>query len=260
LDFHVLRSHITKMLFVGASLTVVAVCPIPSSVAGQTAHHNARHEAKPSVFRAFFDEMIRKVRELAAADQVNQELRARVAELELMNQRLAYETLKNRESARVEENRKKNEAEGGRAASRTIASLEPSDAHILSKPPKEIFSAGVQAFGKGDHETAASAFLALAENKENTAYHRPQVFFLAGVSLFKMKNYKTAKTYFEKAAQSAEALGEQSDELAYAPRALAWLALAHNELGESDAKKNVLKNLIQNYPKSQEARRVNAGH
>lgn len=259
MDCRLLRTYKKFFLYAGVSLTVVAVCPVPSSFAG-AARTNAHVEtAKPNPLKVLWNEFLRKMHELAAADQLNEQLKARVAELEIMNQRLAYEALQAKEAKRVERLVLKSKEEGGKATSRTIASLQPADPKLLSKPPKAVFEAATAAFSKGDYETAASAFVSLASNSENAAYQRPQVFFMAAISLFKLENFKVSKVYLERTMQSAVALGEESDDLAYAPRAMAWLALVHEKLGDKQAKKQTIHELIQKYPKSVEARRLNSG-
>src|SRR5262249_50184204 len=123
---------------------------------------------------------------------------------------------------------------------------------MLASKPKAIFESASRAVAEGDFDSAAKGFMKLADSKENGAYQTPQTFFLAGYSLFKLRNYKLALKYLNDAARRAS-----DGDLAYAPRALAWVVLCHAKLGDKAASQRAARELLQKFPKSSEARRLN---
>lgn len=207
---------------------------------------------KDSALGDYFTSLGERLEQAAHLDQENELLRKKVAELQADRAKLEQADSERREQARASAMKHEAVAEGGVEASRTLASLKTADEHLLAKPPKAVFEQSLKAFADGDFETAAKALVFLADNGENDSFQTPQVFFLAGVSLYEVKNYKSALAYFARAQKDAG-----GDDLSYAPRALGWIALCHKKLGETAAEKKTVHELIQRYPKSKEARRLN---
>ena len=196
-----------------------------------------------------FREKLDNVRHL---DERNDELKRRVADLEIEVAHLENEYVSCREEKRAEKIKTEAKEEGGIESARTIASLDMPDESVLALPPREIFDKAIEAFNAGDHETAAKSLSFLVENSENDAFQRPRAFFLAGVSLFKVGDFKKAEGYLKKAESLATGA-----EAAYAPRALAWQSLCRSRLGDKAGERKKIRELIEKYPKSKEARRLN---
>ncbi|MBI3557443.1 MAG: tetratricopeptide repeat protein [Deltaproteobacteria bacterium] len=199
-------------------------------------------------YRAFEE----KLRQAAELDQDNEILRKRVAALESENGHLVDASFECREEIRANGLKADSVAEGGVETSRTIASLKTADPDLLKKTPKVIFDAAAEAFAKNDYETAGKAFVYLVDNSEDDAFQDAQTLYLTGVSLYKVGNYKRAVGYLEKAETHAKV-----EDLSYGPRALGWMALCQKKLGNTRAEKNTIRELIQKYPRSPEARRLN---
>lgn len=193
-----------------------------------------------------------KLEHMQSLDEHNAHLRKRTAELELENARLQDRFAECRENKRAETIKHEAKREGGSETSRTIASLNTADEALLSRPPKLIFDQALKAFNSNDFETSAKALSFLAMHPENDAFKTSETFYLAGVSLFKVSNFKKALWHFEQAHKHA-----QGDAISYAPRALGWIALCQAKLGDKPAEKATVRELIQKYPKSKEARRLN---
>jgi TolA-binding protein len=192
-----------------------------------------------------------KLDRAANLDRDNEELRTRAAELELANARLEAANYDCLESRRAELIKSDARREGGLEASRTIASLKLADETLLTRPPRTIFELASHALARGDFETAAKGFMHLADSHMD-GLQTPQTYFLAGYSLFKLRSYKKALNYLNEAARRA-----QGDDLAYAPRALAWVVLCHAKLGNKAESQRAAQDLLQRFPKSSEARRLN---
>jgi len=202
--------------------------------------------------RAAYEAFNNKLSEAAHVDEQNEILRRRVAALEAENNDLKARTSSSREEARADTIKAAAVAEGGVPTARTIASLRLSDGASMAHPPKVVFEEAVKAFASGDYETSGRALATLIDNSESDDFHTAQAYFLAGVSLYQVGNYKRALQYLSR----ADAAAKQDDE-AYAPRALAWKALCYRKLGEARSENDAIRELIQRYPKSQEARRLN---
>jgi TolA-binding protein len=203
-------------------------------------------------FKALYAEATLKFDRAANLDRDNEALRQRTAELELANARLQSDSFDCLEKKRADQLKEEAKHEGGVEISRTIASLRLSDEDLLARPPKIVFEAASHAVERGDFETAAKGFKYLADSEENETYQTPQTYFLAGYSLFRLRNYKLALKYLGESARRA-----RGDDLAYAPRALAWVALCHAKLGNKAASQKAARELLQRFPKSSEARRLN---
>lgn len=199
-----------------------------------------------------FDEFVKKVDELRRLDEDAVALRGELAQIDYERSKLERELVDCRETKRATRLKAQAKSEGGFETSRTIASIELSDETLLSKPPRVIFEASVKAFNSNDFETAAKGLSKLVENSENDAFQNSRTFYLAGVSLYKLGNYKRAAGYFEKAKEHAH-----GEEISYAPRALAWMALCHERLGNKTEEKKIVQEILQKYPKSKEAQRLN---
>lgn len=209
-------------------------------------------EAAPGVFKYYFQRVWTKLDELRNMDEQNDMLRRRVAELEIENATLSHRYLDCRETARAKKIKTRAMREGGVETARTVASLNPSVPELLSRPPKGIFDAGLRAFNAGDYETAAKAFTQLAELSENPVFQTAQVFFLGGVSLYHLGNFKKAEGLLSEASTHATGAAH-----AFAPRALAWIALCRAKLGDHEGSRRAAHELIQKFPRSKEARKVN---
>lgn len=207
---------------------------------------------KASAPGAVYRTISEKLRQAANLDQDNESLRQRLALLEVENSRLVEAHLECREQVRSDTIKSVALAEGGVESARTIASLKTADQDLLSKPPKVIFDQAAKAFERGDFETAGKAFVFLVDNSENDAFQDAQTYYFAGVSLYKLGNYKRALSYLTKSEKHATA-----EELSYGPRALGWMALCQKKLGNRHEENKTIRELIQKYPKSQEARRLN---
>lgn len=206
------------------------------------------HGFVATVWHAF----LLKLEHMQSLDEHNAHLRKRAAELEIANARLQDQYAECRENKRAEVAKREAKREGGAEHSRTIASLSTADEALLSQPPKAIFEKALQSFNSHDFETSAKALSFLATHPENDSFKTAETFYLAGVSLFKVANYKKALWHFEQARKHAE-----GSAISYAPRALGWIALCHAKLGDNAAEKAAVRELIQKYPKSKEARRLN---
>jgi TolA-binding protein len=205
-------------------------------------------------FRALYQTFMSKLGRMRTLDEDNEFLRRRLAELEIENARLTSGSLAVCEKERAEEIKAEAKHEGGVETARTIASLNPKDEKMLSQAPEAIFKDAMKAFGKGDYETTAKALthLAYSEDKESKEYQTAQAFYIGGVSLYKMGNYKKAHHFLERALASAT-----KEDVAYAPRAMAWIALCQARLGDKAGERRTIFDLIQKYPKSKEARGLN---
>lgn len=249
-----------------------------SAFANDAHHHEAHHEAKsehaaeshdqapaksheekapekpskPSLVSLLWQRFLAKLNDLRHLDEDNASLRARVAALELANANLESKHVEHAEEKRAKHLRAEAAEEGGVVASRTVASLKPADEGLLSHPPKAIFDGAVAALNSKDYETAAKAFAHLVESSENDSFQDARTFFLAAVSLYNLSNFKKARTYFEQSAASAA-----EGDVSYAPRALAWMALCSKKLGDRKGTQHAVHELLQKYPKSKEARRLN---
>ena len=200
------------------------------------------------VYRTFEEHL----REAANLDQDNEKLRKRVAELEAESSHLVEASFECQEIQRAAQLKAEAVNEGGLETARTIASLKTADPELLKKSPKIIFDSAAKAFAKNDFETAAKAFVFLVDNSEDDAFQDAQTFYLTGVSLYKIGNYKRSLAYLEKAGKHAAV-----EDHSYGPRVLGWVALCQKKLGNTRAEKNAIHELIQKYPRSQEARRLN---
>lgn len=232
-----------------------------ADVHAEKSHHEEKphHEAtkveapkKQGALEILWRGFLTKLERMKNLDQQNEALRQRTAELEIENARIASRYAECRDEKRVVAIKREAKREGGVETARTIASLQTHDQAMLTKPPKAIFDEAMKAFNAGDYETAAKALGFLAEHPENDSYKNAATFYLAGVSLFKVGNYKAARAYFEHALKYST-----GDEIVYAPRSMGWIALCHAKLGDKAAEKTVVRELIQKYPKSKEARRLN---
>jgi TolA-binding protein len=193
-----------------------------------------------------------KVDHLRKLDEASEVLAQRVANLELQNAGLAQTIAERREAERAAAIRSVARAEGGVEVSRTIASIEAPAAELLAMKPVEIYGAALKSFNAGEYEHATKVFAHLLDDKENGTYQEARTYFLAGIAAYKISNFKTALGWFEQAR--AKAIGES---VSFAPRALAWEALCHSKLGNKKAEAKVMRELIDQYPKSKEARRFN---
>ena len=218
----------------------------------EKAPHVEAAAEKPSVLATMWHAFLLKLEHMQSLDEHNEALRKRMAELEIENARLSSRFAECRDENRATTIKHEAKREGGVETARTIASLQTHDQALLTKPPKAIFDEAVKAFNGGDYETAAKALGFLATHPENDSYKNAATFYLAGVSLFKVANYKAAQSHFESALKHAT-----GDEIVYAPRSMGWIALCHAKLGDKTAEKTVVRELIQKYPKSKEARRLN---
>lgn len=227
-----------------------------SGDAGSPAHgsQSARRSApnKPGVLATMWHAFLFKLKNMQALDEQNERLRILNAELEVENARLSSKYTECRDGKRADQIKQQAKHEGGVEVARTIASLQTHDRALLAKPPKAVFDESLNAFNSGDYETAAKAFGFLATHPENDSFKISSTYYFAGVSFFKMQNYKSALWYFQKAFERAT--GEQ---VSYAPRAMGWIALVHAKLGDKAAEKATVRELIQKFPKSKEARRLN---
>lgn len=199
-----------------------------------------------------------KLNNLQYLDAKLEQLLTQVAELETKNAELNYELQAGcHEKQRAEVLKHQAEHEGGVQTARTIASLQPAEPDLLSKPPKFVFESALKAFEREDFETAAKGFVTLVENPENNAFQTAQVFYLSGVSLYHLGNYKNALQYFNQAIHFANQHDGGVNDISFAPRAMGWIALCYQNLGNTPEVKQVIKNLIQKFPKSKEAQRLN---
>lgn len=204
------------------------------------------------VLGQFINDFHKKIEHAAKVDQENESLRKRLSEIEVRFSHVEHEAAQCREHARADRIKHDAVEEGGHEASRTLASLKTFDEKLLSRPPKAIYEEALKSFAKDDFETAAKALAFLSDNEENDAFQTVQVYYLTGVSLYKVGNFKRAITYLERAKSHAE-----GDELSYVPRTLGWIALCQKKLGNRAGEKQAIKELIEKYPKSKEARRLN---
>ncbi len=200
----------------------------------------------------YFKHTWSKIERLGRVDQENEVFKNRIVEVESANAKLTLQLLACYELDRALQLKKTAKKEGGIETARTISSLEAENEEIMLHPPKEIFHAALKAFSSQDYETSAKAFVKLIENSENAAFQKAPIFYLTGVSLYKVRNYKKAKEQFEQVLQLSK-----EKELSFAPRALSWIALCFDKLGDFNARKKTVENLIQKYPRSKEAQKLN---
>lgn len=219
-------------------------------------------------------DFLQKVDRLRDLDMKVGFLRERLAEVELESATLMYEAVSCQEDARAHRIKEKAVAEGGLETARTIASLRPSSRFrvLLKQPPNQIFETAASAFVLADYETAGKGFSYLVEELEDSSFKTAQTYYLGAVSLYRLGNYKRAKLYFQRALEHADPGpwkdGVSQEErsisavptnsgISYAPRALAWVALCNAKLGDRAGRDHAIRELIQKYPKSKEARRLN---
>ncbi len=202
-----------------------------------------------------------KLAHLQKLDEENKELKMKVVKYEIELAKFKHEKLNEEENKKASHIKLAAKEEGGKESSRQIASLEVADETILSLPPKKIYEKAVQAFSARDYETSAKAFVQLSDTEDNEAYHTAQVAIFAGISLYHVGNYKQASKYLERSLKlmktraPASAEGESESELA--PQAMAWLSLCRAQVGDTNGARHIVQGLIQQYPKSREARRLN---
>ncbi len=184
---------------------------------------------------------------------------SKVATLEAENAQLHFKVSQScEEKSRAHALKAQAVEEGGLEHSRTLASLEESvEQDIVSKPPKAIYEEAIFAFNSKDFEKAAKTLSLLADNKENKAYQTVRIMYLSGVSFYNVANYKRALQYFNRAVQIATNESVAPDEISYAPRAQSWVALCWQKIGNETERKKAVFELVQKYPKSKEARRLN---
>lgn len=212
-------------------------------------------------FKLLIHSIDEKLTHLQKLDEENKEIKIKLVKLEIENAKYKNEKIKNEENQKANHIKLAAKQEGGKESSRVIASLEVSDETILALPPKKIYEKAIQAFSTHDYETSAKALIQLADNEDNEAYHNAHVNLLAGVSLYHVGNYKQASKYFErsltlsKTRAPASAVSESEYELA--PQAMAWLSLCRAQVGDTNGARHIVRELIQQYPKSREARRLN---
>ncbi len=207
-----------------------------------------------------------KLTELQKMDEDIQILKSKVVKYEIENTELKSEKQALEEKQKAEHIKAVAKAEGGQESARPISTLEVADETILSLPPKKIYRSAIKAFSVRDYETSAKAFMQLSDTEDNEVYHTAQVAMFAGVSLYHVGNYKQASKYFERSLKlatkkidqvraPAQAGDESDNELA--PQAMAWLSLCRAQVGDTNGARHIVQGLIQQYPKSREARRLN---
>lgn len=214
------------------------------------AHASAWYMPKPVV--QFYEGFMAKLGHLRKLDEENRHLRWQLAKSRIEDAKLARVALYWREKARADAIKSEAVSEGGLPASRTIASLEIVHANLGSRSPAKVFSEASSAFADEDFQTAARDFIFLAKNPHAIAFQTPQTFYLAGVSLYKIGNMKQAESYLREAVQNAAGAS-----VSYAPRALSWIALCKLRLGDQAGSRRVIHELIEKYPRSREAHRLN---
>lgn len=193
-----------------------------------------------------------KLDHIRNVDEQNEQLTKKLAALELENATIKGISVETKERSRSKVIRHHAVQEGGVPQARTVASLESSDPELLSKSAEEIYQGALAAFVAEDFETAGKAFLHLTESPETTDYNTAETHFFAGLSLYNLGNYKQALKQFESAKSQAK-----DEAVAFAPRALAWMAVCQNKLGRGIAGKKTVKDLIEKFPRSKEAQRLN---
>jgi len=223
---------------------------ISIALASSAAHAPVQH--KQGFWATLWHQFNQKLERMQSLDEDNEKLRESVAKLELENAHLARKSDEVAEQTRSEELKAKSHAEGGHDAARTVASLKAADESFSSKPPKEVFNEAADAFANGDFETSAKAMVFLADNEDNVAFRTASTFYMAGVSLYKLNNFKRALSYLKRAEEEAK-----GHDVAYAPRAMAWMALCHERLGAHAERERTIKELLGKYPKTREAQTLN---
>lgn len=269
-------AFVALLTAVALTLAARSVCTLANEVAhegAQKAAHESHQAAeavvpkaqKPGWFATMagrvFGPFLAKLHELQELDENTSMLKKKVADLAVENAELKKIAASRAEEHRAERIKSEAKAEGGVEHARTISSLEVFEPGLLSKPPKAVFDGALKAFHAGDYETSAKAFVQLADNEENDAFNTAQVNYLAAVSLYYVGNYKSAERFFEKSMKLAQARapagsGEVSH-LGYVPRGMAWRALCLARVGDQAGARQAVHELIQKYPKSREARRLN---
>ena len=145
--------------------------------------------------------------------------------------------------------------DGGHGQGRKPASVAPQEESftLLSAPPRKVFQEAMKAFDHGEYDRAARGFVALATNQDNQTFATPQVRFLAGVSLYHLKNYGGALKFFDQVLSSSH----DTKSIVLSPKALLWKALAQRKLGQASEAKATAQRLLEQYPDSPEARKIN---
>ncbi|MEW6057319.1 MAG: tetratricopeptide repeat protein [Bdellovibrionota bacterium] len=245
-------SHLVRVFFL--AILVVILMSAPGVLASGSGHssHSAPKTGILQALQQIYHGFLHKLDHLKELDHQNQALKQRAAELETQNALLVYEVLSCKDEARAKNLKTHSLREGGVEDSRTLASLGAPDPEILSQPPKAVYEKALKVFEAQEYEQAAKLFVSLVENAENDAYKDAHVYFLTGVSLFKVRNYHRARHYFEQTLKQAKA-----QDIAYAPRALSWIAICHAKTGDRKSEKRIIHEILQKYPKSKEARRLN---
>ena len=212
---------------------------------------------KDSWLDALYQSFLTKLAQMQNLDEDNAALRKKVAMLEAQNAELQEaQAVGCEEQPRADVIKAEAKQEGGVESARTIASLATPDPTLLARPPKAVFESAMQSFQNNDFESAAKALVFLTDNSENDAYLTAQTYYFAGVSLYQIGNYKQAIEKFEHAAKLATAT-DAANNVSYAPRSLLGISLCQARLGNKAAEAKTVRELIQKYPMSREARRLN---
>lgn len=193
-----------------------------------------------------------KLDHIRKVDEQNERLIKKLALLEMENATIKKGTVERKEAGRSQSLKKHATLEGGVPEARTLASLETADPNLLSQEPRKIYEGAMAAFVEEDYATAAKAFLHLTESPETTDYSTAETNYFAALSLYNLHNYKQALRYFEYSYKQAK-----GEEVTFAPRAMAWIAVCQKKLGRSVAGQTTVKELIEKFPRSKEAQRLN---
>lgn len=212
---------------------------------------------EPGFILSAWHDFTEKIDHIRNADEDNTRLRKQVAKLEIENAKLTALIVEGcKQKKRVGKITKRAIQEGGVRHARVIASL-PKTKHLEDPSPadfEKLYKQGINKFNDSDYENAAPIFLKLVE-EEN--YQNAQTYYFLGVSLFQLDNYKQAHKYFARAISMAKKTDSGLNDISYAPRSYAWIALCYNKLGNESASKRAVHDLIHRFPRSKEAQRLN---
>jgi hypothetical protein len=195
---------------------------------------------------------LKKVDDLRRVDERNEELSKRVAKMEIENAALRSKLSKTKQQKVADRQKRLAKRESGVPFARTIASLKPKEAVLSQKSAADVYALGFRAYDEQDYDLSAQAFLHLLSSPEATDYVTSESHFFAAASLFRLHNYQKALFHFEQSQKLA--VGE---ELEFAPRSAAWIAVCQKRLGRVPAAQSAVKALIEKFPQSKEALRLN---
>jgi hypothetical protein len=208
---------------------------------------------KSSLLEEVWESFLAKLEEMELLDKHNQVLRSQVAKLKVENSKLHELAGASEELERANELKKKATEETGVSEGRTLASIhEHSKENFENKSGSQILKMAHENFQQGNFEKAAQAYSYINLKKEFKEHQGLDSYFYSGVSFYKIKNYKRSL----QALEQAESMHHKKD--AFGPKILVWKILALKKLKKEKEEQNEIKKLIEEYPRSTEAKLLNS--